>query len=113
MTNRGVKYEPAQVGSQGWAIPSGRAFAAARSSRAVSPVPASIPIAKENEMKTAGIVLDSWKLAIFKRHLKGAGFEFTTHPGITADTLTLKVKTELIAPLQRVIEAAQKECASQ
>lgn len=64
-------------------------------------------------MKTAGIVLDAWKLPIFKRHLKAAGYAFTVHPGVTANTVTVKVKTERIAPLQRVVEAAQKECASQ
>lgn len=64
-------------------------------------------------MKTAGIAIDNWKLPIFRRHLKGAGFEFTEHPGLTADAMILKVKTDLIAPLQRVIEAAQLECKSQ
>lgn len=64
-------------------------------------------------MKTAGIVIDAWKLSIFKRHLRGAGLEFTKHPGVTPDTLTIKVKTDLIAPLQRVVEAAQLECKSQ
>ena len=60
-------------------------------------------------MKTAGVVIDDWKLSIFKRHLDAAGFTYTQHPGLTKDTLLLKVKTEWISTLQPVIEAAQKE----
>ena len=62
-------------------------------------------------MQTAGVAIDNWKLAIFKRHLDAAGFSYTEHPGLGPDAMVLKVKTELIAPLQRVIEKAQKECA--
>jgi hypothetical protein len=61
-------------------------------------------------MKTAAVVIDSWKLATFKRHLSGAGFDFTEQPGITPDTLILNVKYEWVAKLQPVIEAANKEC---
>lgn len=64
-------------------------------------------------MKTAGVVIDNWKLAIFKRHLDAAGYSYTEHPGFTAEAMVLKVKTDLIAPLQRVIEAAQLECKAQ
>ena len=62
-------------------------------------------------MITAAIAIDDWKLATFKRHLEAAGYAYTEHPGITADTLLLTVKVDLIAPLQRVVEAAQRECA--
>lgn len=62
-------------------------------------------------MKTVGIAIDSWKLPIFTRRLEGAGYTFTRHPGVTSGTLMLKVKTDLIAPLQKVIEAAQLECS--
>ena len=61
-------------------------------------------------MKTAGIAIDDWKLATFKHHLEAAGYAYTEHPGVTANTLLLKVKTERIAPLQKVVEAAQREC---
>lgn len=60
-------------------------------------------------MKTAGIALDTWKLPIFRRRLDEAGYSYTEHPGITKDTSMLNVKTERLAPLQRVIEAAQLE----
>lgn len=64
-------------------------------------------------MKTAGVVIDKWKLAIFKRHLDAGDYSYTEHPGVTPDTLILKVKTERVAPLQKVIAAAQLECKSQ
>jgi hypothetical protein len=61
-------------------------------------------------MKVVGIVIDKWKLPVFKRHLETAGFPFTEHPGVTTDTLLLKVETNFVATLQPVIEAAQREC---
>lgn len=62
-------------------------------------------------MKTAAVAIDSWKLDIFKRRLDAAGYTFTTHPGVTPDTLTLKVEYEWVAELQPVITAANQECA--
>lgn len=61
-------------------------------------------------MKTAGIAIDNWKLAVFKRHLNAGGFSYTEHPGLTADAMVLKVETPTIAKLQPVVEAAQEEC---
>ena len=63
--------------------------------------------------KKVGICIDAWKLVIFTKHLTAAGYAYAQHPGVTPDTLTLMVETDLIAPLQRVIEAAQKECKLQ
>lgn len=62
---------------------------------------------------TAAIALDAWKLPIFKRHLEAAGYSYTEHPGLTADMLILKVKTERISDLQPVVERAQMECKTQ
>lgn len=59
-----------------------------------------------------GIAIDKWKLAIFKRHLKGAGFEHTTNAGLTPEMLMLYVETNEVARLRTVIEAAQRECKS-
>lgn len=61
-------------------------------------------------MKTVGIAIDDWKLPVFKRHLDRAGYAYTEHPGLTKNTLLLKVKTEFVSDLQPVVEAAQKEC---
>lgn len=62
-------------------------------------------------MKTAGVVIDAWKLPVFRRHLDAAKREYTEHPGITADTLTLKVKYEWVHELQPIVQAANDECA--
>jgi len=61
--------------------------------------------------KTAGVVIDAWKLAIFKQHLDAAGYKYTEHKGITADTLTLRVGYEWVAQIKPIIEAANAECA--
>lgn len=60
---------------------------------------------------TAGVCIDSWKLPIFKRHLDLAGYEYSEHPGITPNTLTIKVKYEWVHKLKPIIEAANAECA--
>lgn len=60
-------------------------------------------------MKTAGVVIDAYKLPVFKKHLDAAGFKYTQHPGITPDSLTLKVEYEWVADLKPIIEAANKE----
>lgn len=62
-------------------------------------------------MKTAGIMIDTWKLPIFKRHLDAAKFAYTEHPGITASSLNLKVKCEWLHELEPVVMAANEECA--
>lgn len=62
-------------------------------------------------MKTAGVVIDAWKLKTFRTHLKDAGFAFTEHPGPTAETLTLRVKYEWVADLKPIIEQAHEYCA--
>lgn len=64
-------------------------------------------------MKTAGVAIEKWKLPIFKKHLDKAGYSFTEHPGVTSDTLLLRVKYEWVAKLQPIIEAALKECAKE
>jgi len=61
-------------------------------------------------VKTVGIAIDSWKMEIFHVHLTNAGYTYTRGPGLTKDTILLQVKVEFVAPLQKVIEAAQKEC---
>lgn len=61
-------------------------------------------------MKTAGIAIDRWKLDIFTRHLVGAGYQFTEDP-FTDKTLFLKVQTEDIDALSKVVKAANDEAA--
>ncbi len=61
-------------------------------------------------MKTAGVVLDSWKLPVFKRHLDAAGYSYTEMPGPVAGTLLFQVEYEWVHTLKPIIEAAEKEC---
>ncbi|MHB1230245.1 MAG: hypothetical protein ACYCY3_08050 [Halothiobacillus sp.] len=63
-------------------------------------------------MKTAAVVIDNWKLPIFKRHLDAAARTYTEYPGVTKNTLTLQVKYEWVADLKPIIEAANMECAN-
>lgn len=64
-------------------------------------------------MKLAGVAIDSWKLAIFKKHLEASGFSYTVKPGITEDTLLLMVTYEKLQDLAPIVQAAQAECRSQ
>lgn len=66
--------------------------------------------AEEQKTFTAGVIIDGWKRAIFEERLNKAGYEFTRHPGITADTITLKVKTNDVEALAVLIAEAQVEC---
>lgn len=61
-------------------------------------------------MKTAAVVIDSWKLPIFKKHLDKAAYSYTEHPGPTPDTLILKVSYEWVHKLQPIVEKATEEC---
>jgi hypothetical protein len=60
----------------------------------------------------AGVVIDAWKLPIFKRYLDEAGYTYTEHPGITPDTLTLKVTYVWVHKLHQIVKLANDECAA-
>lgn len=63
--------------------------------------------------RTAGVVLDAWKIAIFKRHLKDAGYGWVETVGPVSDTLLLQIPYETLqemGALQTVLEAANAEC---
>lgn len=62
-------------------------------------------------MKTAAIVVDTWKLPTFREHLTKAGFTYSEHPGLTDDTTTMRVKYEWVADLKPVVEQANEYCA--
>lgn len=64
-------------------------------------------------MKTACVVIEVWKLHIFKRHLDAAGCDYTKHPGITQGTLILLVQYEWVSKLKPIIEAANEECRNE
>lgn len=60
----------------------------------------------------AGIVIDDWKLPIFKRHLSQAGHVYEQAPGVTKATLLLTVETDNVAALEIVVRAANAEAAT-
>lgn len=62
-------------------------------------------------MKKAAVIIEKWKLPIFTRHLREAGYTYDTFPGITDDTLNLQVEYEWVAKLAPIVQAAQNECA--
>lgn len=59
----------------------------------------------------AAVVLDSWKLEIFERHLKQSGYTYENVGAFTPGTVLLKVTTENPEALRIVLEAATKEAA--
>lgn len=62
-------------------------------------------------MRTAAVIIDSWKLPVFERHLKQAGYAFGQVPGVMPDTLILRVAYTDVKHLHPVIADAQVECA--
>lgn len=61
-------------------------------------------------MKTAGVVIDEWKLPIFERHLNRAGYAFK-NAGTMAGSLVLRVDTTNLVALAEVVRAANEEAA--
>lgn len=59
----------------------------------------------------AAIVIDKWKLPIFSRRLKAAGFAYEEVGSLTGDSLTLVVVTDTAQALGQVVLAANKEAA--
>jgi hypothetical protein len=59
----------------------------------------------------AGIVLDAWKLPIFERRLKDAGFTWHNAGNFTNDTIALTVETDNVESLATVIRAANGEAS--
>lgn len=60
-------------------------------------------------MKTSGVIIDSWKLPIFERHLKEGGYTFEKSDWQVADTLLLRVNAASMQVLARVLLAASQE----
>lgn len=65
------------------------------------------------DLKTAGIAIDSWKLSIFERHLKEGGYEFINAGKLLKGTLLLKVSVAEGGQqaLAQVVLAANTEAA--
>lgn len=59
----------------------------------------------------AAIVVDNWKLPVFRRRLKKAGYEYEDGGGLTSDTTVLTVETSNLLALKKVLEKCQSETA--
>jgi len=57
-----------------------------------------------------GVVIDKWKLSIFRKRFHESGVKFSEHKGLTDDTLLLRISCEFMADVQHVIEQANNEC---
>ena len=62
-------------------------------------------------MQKAGIAVDDWKLPIFERHLRQAGYSFENSGYLTVGTLLLRVDTINLVALGEVLRAANTEAA--
>lgn len=60
----------------------------------------------------AGIVLDNWKLPVFRRMLNEAGFSYEDGGAVTHDTTGLIVQTDDIVKLTTVVKKCRDECAA-
>lgn len=58
----------------------------------------------------AGIVVDDWKLLVFRKRLEEAGYEYTDGGGPLVDTTLLLVETDNLLALKEVLEKCQAEC---
>ena len=57
----------------------------------------------------AAIVLNDWKLPIFKRGLDKEGYQYTKHRGPTPDTLVLKIETDDLERLKPIVEKMNQD----
>lgn len=59
------------------------------------------------------IVIDDWKLPVFRKGLEEAGFTFEVHPGICAGTLslTLEIPKEKLGDLAIVVRQCNIKAA--
>lgn len=62
-------------------------------------------------MEIAGIVLDDWKLEIFKKILDKEGYKYTKHEGPVAGSFILKVETNDIPKLHSIVKIMNREAA--
>lgn len=62
-------------------------------------------------MAKSAIVLDSWKLSIFKKGLDEMKYNYTEHAGLDANTVILQVETEDIGALAKSVMALNSKAA--
>ena len=64
------------------------------------------------KMLSGGIVVDNWKLPVFRKQLRKAGYTIAAETAWNPDITVLKVKTTNIVGLQSILQKAQQICAS-
>ena len=64
-----------------------------------------------NKVFKIGIAIDVWKLSIFERHLKAAGYTWENSGGLSEGVLLLRVNTTNPEAAAIVIKAANDEAA--
>lgn len=57
-----------------------------------------------------GIVVDDWKLFVFKKHLEGVGLYFEVGRGSVDGVSLLTIVSYSRARIESVVEAAEAEC---
>lgn len=62
-------------------------------------------------MLKAGIVMDTWKLEIFMKHLKAAGFSYERMPDFSPKIAQLRVMTNSYEELAPIVKAANTEAS--
>jgi hypothetical protein len=61
-------------------------------------------------MMKIGIILDDWKLPLFKILLTDAGYSYTDKGSLSFETTLLLIETDDVVTLKIVIENCQAEC---
>jgi hypothetical protein len=61
----------------------------------------------------AGIVVDDWKLPVFRKRLTEAGYTYTDAGALTNGTTVLTVQTDNMLKLKKLLELCQAQCRAQ
>lgn len=65
---------------------------------------------KKTGKLVVGVVVDDWKLDIFKKCIKKSGYDCTTEVGPASHTTTIKILSHTAAELVDVVQGAYDEC---
>ena len=66
--------------------------------------------APRSDPMRAGVAVDDWKLPVFRKRLRKAGFDFKEVGPLTDGTTLLTVETNNMLALKKVLERCQSEC---
>ena len=62
-------------------------------------------------MKKAAIIIDEWKLPIFKEHLDDGGFKYEEYPGPNKGQILIQAQCNTIPEIAPLVTAANIEAA--